>query len=59
MTDVSAFGLQPSQDLPLGLLGSVGPSPCPGWICCAGEGIGLSGGLLSRQGPYTGLALKK
>ena len=42
----AARGQQPSQFLPVGLLGLMGPMPCPGWISCAGAILGLPGGLL-------------
>ncbi|CAL8172211.1 unnamed protein product [Prunus armeniaca] len=36
LANVSALGLKPKQDMPLGLPGLVGPKACPGCRCCAG-----------------------
>ncbi|VVA34270.1 Hypothetical predicted protein [Prunus dulcis] len=57
--DVSAFGLKPRQDLPVGLPRLVGPRACPGSFGCAGVGFGLVGGLLPWQGLCAGGALRK
>ncbi|CAB4263591.1 unnamed protein product [Prunus armeniaca] len=49
--DVSQLGLQPGQDLPLGLLGHVGPTTKPGYGPCAGA----VSGCLWQPFPRAGL----
>ncbi|CAL2278213.1 unnamed protein product [Prunus armeniaca] len=51
--DVSQLGLQPGQDLPLGLLGHVGPTTKPGYGPCAGA---VSGCLWQPFPPSLGCA---
>ncbi|CAL8151463.1 unnamed protein product [Prunus armeniaca] len=54
---VSQLGLQPGQDLPLGLLGHVGPTTKPGYGPCAGAASGSLWQPFPRAGLCAGDAL--
>ncbi|PQQ18438.1 hypothetical protein Pyn_08026 [Prunus yedoensis var. nudiflora] len=56
--DVSAFGLQPRQDLPVGLPSSMGPTICPGYFSSAGDVLGCLGGPFAQSWVKAGGALR-
>ncbi|CAL2237196.1 unnamed protein product [Prunus armeniaca] len=55
--DVNQLGLQPGQDLPLGLLGHVGPTTKSGYGPCAGAMSGCLWQPFPRAGLRAGDAL--
>ncbi|CAL2267379.1 unnamed protein product [Prunus armeniaca] len=57
--DVTALGLKPRRNLPLGLPGLVGPRACPGQFSCVGAPLCLLRGPPARFACSAGAALRE